>query len=476
MERLRHLVVVVPGIGGSVLAAPDGTTAYEVGRRTLAKRLLSPGVLDLDGPVELTPVGLIESVTVFPGFTVAGYEGLVNRLTDTFQARVDVARPGAERDLAADVVLFPYDFRVGIAETAQRLADEIAQRLVGFDEKDRLRRVIVIGHSMGGLVARYWLGPLQGARYCRGLVTAGTPHRGAPKALDWLVNGVRFGPIPYTPATRVLRAWPSVYDLLPRYPVARNEQTGALHHPHELTGVATPDFLERAAASYRMHTDIEKAWTELAAGDSVARPELVPLFARGHATPSRVTVDKGRLRVRKQPAPDWLPEPGWQGDGTVPAISAIPIELDGQRAAWQAVVQRHVPMAGAPAIVEAVRNLNGESLAWVRGDRPEGPWLGLDLDDCAAQDTPVEVAAWLHGVDPAAAGSVRVWLTVKPLDPPESGVVVKPPRVPMTAVEDRWEATVEPLAAGMYEVTVEAVNVPEVDRVVCRDVLAVLEP
>jgi hypothetical protein len=26
------------------------------------------------------------------------------------------------------------------------------------------------------------------------LITVGTPHRGAPKALDWLVNGVRVGP------------------------------------------------------------------------------------------------------------------------------------------------------------------------------------------------------------------------------------------------------------------------------------------
>ena len=43
--------------------------------------------------------------------------------------------------------------------------------------------MIVVAHSMGGLVARYWMGPLGGWRVCRALITLGTPHRGAPKAL-----------------------------------------------------------------------------------------------------------------------------------------------------------------------------------------------------------------------------------------------------------------------------------------------------
>jgi triacylglycerol esterase/lipase EstA (alpha/beta hydrolase family) len=54
---------------------------------------------------------------------------------------------------------------------------------------------------MGGLVARYWLGGLCAsvkprAGDCAALITVGTPHHGAPKALDWLVNGIRVGRAP----------------------------------------------------------------------------------------------------------------------------------------------------------------------------------------------------------------------------------------------------------------------------------------
>jgi triacylglycerol esterase/lipase EstA (alpha/beta hydrolase family) len=110
--------------------------------------------------------------------------------------RVDVARPGQDRDLRADVVLFPYDFRLGIRDAAERLKAEIDARLGVLTREARHQRVIVVAHSMGGLVARYWAGPLGAAPDCRALITVGTPHRGAPKALDWLVNAARNSPGP----------------------------------------------------------------------------------------------------------------------------------------------------------------------------------------------------------------------------------------------------------------------------------------
>lgn len=42
VERLRHLVVIVPGIGGSVLAAEDEAVAWGKGLRTLASAVVSP--------------------------------------------------------------------------------------------------------------------------------------------------------------------------------------------------------------------------------------------------------------------------------------------------------------------------------------------------------------------------------------------------------------------------------------------------
>lgn len=39
---------------------------------------------------------------------------------------------------------------------------------------------MIVAHSMGGLLARYYIEHLTGHRTVRHLVTAGTPHRGAP--------------------------------------------------------------------------------------------------------------------------------------------------------------------------------------------------------------------------------------------------------------------------------------------------------
>lgn len=190
--------------------------------------------------------------------------------------------------------------------------------------------MIVIAHSLGGLVARFWLGPLNGAPCCKALITLGTPHRGAPKALDWLLNGIRIGPGPVgavtnyllADASAVVQEWDSTYDLLPRYQAVRDEESGIDYYPHELPGVGDQLFLERARTAFSMHRAIEDAWESF---EPTGRPEVLALFARGHATLSRAVVRGGGVCVTKTDA-EWQPNPGWRGDGTVPAMSAVPIE------------------------------------------------------------------------------------------------------------------------------------------------------
>ncbi|HET8681285.1 MAG TPA: hypothetical protein VFM54_05355, partial [Micromonosporaceae bacterium] len=326
-------------------------------------------------------------------------------------------------------------------------------------------RVIVVAHSMGGLVARYWLGPLGGAPYCRALVTVGTPHRGAPKALDWLVNGARLGGIAHPAATEVLRGWPGLYDLLPRYRAVWCAERDAAVYPYELDGVAPAGFVAEARRSFAMHGEIEKAFTELSQRPADQRPEVVALFARGHATLGRAVWADGELRVVKDPDPQWLPNAGWRGDGTVPAISAVPIELDEERRSWRAVPERHGPMAATPAVVEILKTFASASLAAVRGDTPDHPWLGLDLEGCVPAGEPVPVEARLYG---APAGPAAVWVRVKSLD--DGNVRRQPCRMAETA--DGWRAVLDPLPEGRYGVAVEAVNVPGVDRVRCVDMVA----
>ena len=477
VARLRHLVVVIPGIGGSVLETLDGTPAWGQGRRALVGAALNPTRLSLAEHPTLRPVGLVASTRVLPWQVVPGYDGLVRQIVNAFRLHdtdVDVARDDTEPNSGASVLLFGYDFRAGVPAAAERLHAAIERRLAGLTGDARRKKVIIVAHSMGGLVARYWLGPLHGAASCRALVTLGTPHRGAPRALDWLVNGVRLGPGPVGalsgrllgPATEVLREWPSTYHLLPRYRAVRDEATGEELYPHELGTASWQPFTTRAAEAFGMHRDIEDSWAEL---DEPARPEVLAMFARGHGTAGRAVLAGGRVRVTKDDA-EWLPNVGWRGDGTVPALSAFPIEVADDVRARRAVPDRHGPMAASTVAVDVLREYEGEPTGSVRGDTPERPWLGLDFDDVLAAGEPFPVAAQLLGADDVE-GAVA-WLRITPDDGDTPA-----PRAPlrMSGSDGRWEATVPALAPGRYRLAVEAVDVPRVDQVDGTDVIGVIE-
>ncbi|MDQ3151886.1 MAG: hypothetical protein M3R63_09250 [Actinomycetota bacterium] len=470
VARLQHLVVVIPGIGGSVLEAADGSPIWGQGGRQLAGALVDPTRLSLALHPRLRPVDLLGSTRVLPWKVVPGYDRLVHQLTNEFRLiddDIDVACDDGVRKPGASVVLFPYDFRLGVTAAAERLGAEMMRRLR--DRPEKRQQVVILAHSMGGLVARHWLGPGRGARYCKALITLGTPHRGAPKALDWLLNGVRVGPGPVAALTSTLLAdaaavlleWPSTYELLPRYRAVRDEESGDELYPHEL---GSASFRKRAQTAFDMHREIERAWDAL---DPAERPEVLALFARGHATPSRAVLRGCRVRVTKADA-EWLPNVGWRGDGTVPAMSAIPIELTKDVRARRAVPDRHGPMATCAAAVNVLREYEAEPFDSVRGDTPARPWLGLDLNEVIAAGQPFTVAAELLGTTDVEGATA--WLQVTPDGGPAA------PALPMTGADGRWEVTVPGLAPGSYQLGVEAVNVPRVDRVPGGDVVGVIEP
>lgn len=75
MAAFQHLVVVLPGIGGSVLARP-GTpedVVWDAGKADIADLVLRPARMSVPESPHLEPLGLTES-TKFLGFTmVPGY-------------------------------------------------------------------------------------------------------------------------------------------------------------------------------------------------------------------------------------------------------------------------------------------------------------------------------------------------------------------------------------------------------------------
>src|SRR5262249_38747118 len=114
-------------------------------------------------------------------------------------------------------------------------------------------KVILLAHSMGGLVARYYLEVLQGWPDCRALITFATPHRGSINALNFLANGYREQGVDFT---YVLRSCTSMYQLLPIYEVVN--VSGKFHRVAEIDGIPNVSG-ERAAQALAFHRQIEAA-------------------------------------------------------------------------------------------------------------------------------------------------------------------------------------------------------------------------
>ncbi len=134
---------------------------------------------------------------------------------------------------------FDYDWRRDIVESAKRLDHFIKTRAqyVQMETEKRfgvkLEKVKfdLVAHSMGGLVARYYLrygtadlpedGSLPkvtwaGAEHVDHLVIIGTPNAGSMTSLEDLIHGATIDSLlPHYPAA-VLSTLPSMYELLPR--------------------------------------------------------------------------------------------------------------------------------------------------------------------------------------------------------------------------------------------------------------------
>jgi pimeloyl-ACP methyl ester carboxylesterase len=130
------------------------------------------------------------------------------------------ARPGERR-----LYVFPYDWRQDNVEQArglEALIDAIRQ-----DYGDPALRVDIVAHSMGGLIARYYLryGPndvldgmpslisLYGTSRVRKLILLGTPNFGAVSALHGYIAGEPIGL--KSMRAELLATMPSGYQLFP---------------------------------------------------------------------------------------------------------------------------------------------------------------------------------------------------------------------------------------------------------------------
>ncbi|MFF4428923.1 hypothetical protein ACFYZ4_07095 [Streptomyces sp. NPDC001513] len=377
------LVVVVPGIMGSRLADADGRPVWDLKGRALSraistlggslKALALPGGLGDGHPGDgIRPTGLMPDVHVIPGFwhPVDGYTDLMAWLAGTFGLT-----PGET------LLDFPYDWRLSCRYNAallKRRVEEGLERLRAASPEHADARVILLCHSMGGLIARHYVERLGGRETTRRVITLGTPHRGSVDALTNLVNGLRKGWGPLRPdLTALARSLPSLHQLTPDYACVRTP--GGLVHPADLPGLPGPD-PELLADAARFHADLRAA---------APAEGLVCLVGIRQPTAAVAEFTGGLLVTEAE-----------SGDGTVPRLAARPADAD--RTGY-AVAEGHTPceqhgsLHNNRGVRDALYGLLDREPPFRRDGERTAPALGVGAPPLAESGEPYEVRVRADG-------------------------------------------------------------------------------
>ncbi|WP_367132030.1 hypothetical protein [Saccharothrix sp. HUAS TT1] len=453
-RRLHDVVVVVPGITGSTLSR-RGKVIWAPTHRLAAESVLRPEALaqalrsgDGDG---ITADGLMPDAKLVGGLKkVDGYTRLIDALANNFDVRrVNTARPGELPP--ANLIEFPYDWRLDNRVNARRLG-EVAERALGRWQVHTGipdARLVIIAHSMGGLVARYFLEVLEGWKLCRALITLGTPFRGSLDSLGYLANGYKKLRVDLTDT---MRTFPSVYQLLPIYK-AIHSATGA-HRVTEAGDIAGIDG-ELAVSGLAFHREIEAA---VAANDLVDphRYALLPVVGTHQTTMQSAVLEGGTLALRPDVGDGvdrYFGDGLKDGDGTVPISSASPID---QSNTYFDVYhpEKHGSLQCNPEVLNTLvgrlAKMQARQLEKLRGPEPQvDPGLegtSLEIDDEYGVGEPVTITAVVHcAAEPADVIAEVVEVATGKTD---------------TAVLSRsgheWSTTMGGLRPGTYRVTVRA--------------------
>ncbi len=300
--KVDDVVVLLPGILGSVLQV-DGRDAWAPSKGALLRGILSLGAsvknlelrttddIDRDELGDgVTAPRLMPDIHLIPRFwKIDGYTKVRGVLTERFDLT-----PGL------NWFDFPYDWRrdnrVAARQLAQRAPGWLDAWKTASGNQDA--KLVLLGHSMGGLVARAFLELYDGWKITRSLITFGTPYRGAVNALDYLASGFKKGVGPFKlDLSRLLGSMTSVYQLCPIFPCV-DTGDGNLVHAHGLDTLPDGVVRERliAGAGRIPRRDHEVG------GNERARPLRDPASCRDPAID--VVVGKARRQGTRRRARD----------------------------------------------------------------------------------------------------------------------------------------------------------------------------
>lgn len=447
-NQMTDLIVIIPGITGSILAK-DGEEVWGLSGATIIKNLLSLGrnLKNLQLPQDIgnefphdgvKPIGLMPDLHLLPGlWTIDGYGKLVHNLRKRFQLTF------ATESHAGNLLLFPYDWRLSNVVSARQLAHVATRELERWQtlSNNPDAKLILICHSMGGLVARWFLELEGGREITRRLITIGTPFQGSINALSTLVNGFSKGLGPLrVDLTDLVRSFPSMYQLLPTYPSIVSDSGPE----HKLIDLPIPEIAH----------DLLKSADEFHQRISSSSPDAE----------YRVSVIKGHIQPTNQSAKlcGNSVEPLRQykgvdlgGDGTVPRFSSHPSDWrDGDSDSIFAA-QKHGSLQNTDGVLDQIFGiLTGENIArWMGAKR-----ISVDVPEVIASQEKILIQAQAEDDDDTLPLEVNI--------ENEQGEICRPPELLKNLGQGQYEANVDGLPPGAYRVRVSsAVSSRPVDPV-----------
>jgi pimeloyl-ACP methyl ester carboxylesterase len=445
---MPDVIVLLPGITGSVLAR-DGRDVWAVTGGSAWRALTSLGhsitALALtDDPSDVDDLGdgvtaprVMPDVHLIPGlWTIDGYGAIAAKIQESLEVK-----PGQ------NFFEFPYDWRRDNRVAARRLARESHDWLAAWraSSGNDQAKLILVGHSMGGLVSRYFLECLDGWKDTRLLITFGTPYRGSVNALGFLANGMAKKVLGLTVAdlSPLLRSFTSVYQLLPIYP-CYDPGDGTLARVAESDGIPNVD-RAKAADALAFHREIEAAVDAHLRDQAYldGRYEILPVVGTYQPTNHSGRPRDGGvelLRTIGGQDPD--------GDSTVPLPSATPIELSNDPREMY-VAERHASLQNNDGVlVQMLQRIQRDQRSLGSFKATMNMGLGLDLDDVYLPGEPIAI-----GVSPEDEGA-RLTAVVR-----DAGKGTEVARSTSWTEDGAWRRTeLPPLGEGTYRVTVSAIG------------------
>jgi len=218
-------VIVIPGLMGSTLASPARGEIWIGSLWDLVFSDYRTATLEIDPETLLPEPGDVRATGITGKFTGRNfYQPIIDTLEEVGGFRR--AEAGQPVDSAGRYYyVYAYDWRMDNVKTVRGLSRLVEQ--IRADHRDPDMKVDIIAHSMGGMIARYYLRygrvdvtedndfPVNyhGADRVRRIVILGTPNMGSVESLRAFIVGRRIGLRRIPP--EVMLTFPSFYQLFP---------------------------------------------------------------------------------------------------------------------------------------------------------------------------------------------------------------------------------------------------------------------